>query len=411
MMNENLHQMAKPEGSFRPRRFQVLIASRSAESVSQLQVVLGSLPNLDIEVRTITNGHSDPLFGLGTFPDLLVFRVGEQWEIELEAISNRPPAQRPPMIVISDSVDPAVMRTAMQAGARDFFGEPMSASALLASVEHLSEEILAGPDNRVGKITVVINGKGGSGASLLACHTAHILASVHDRRVVLVDLDLQFGSLCHYLDMRIKHGIKEALDNMDDLDAMALDGYLAKHVDGLKVMGAEEGRIVLTDEVSGERLVQLMRLLARYHEHIIIDLPRQIDLITSTVLEHADQVVLVTQQSITHLRDSARLMEILRDDLDIDPDKITVVVNRFQKNAEISCATIENALDHKMLVRIPNDYAAVTESLNDGAPLIRIAKRSAVSKALLDLSEEIIGRPEEEPHGVLGRLFSKLTGA
>ncbi len=410
-MNDTLRPMAGPEGGFRQRRFQVLIASRSAESVSQLQVVLGSLPHIDIEVRTITNGHTDPLFGLGTFPDLLVFRVGERWEMELEAISHRPPSQRPAMIVVSDSVDPAVMRTAMQAGARDFFGEPMAASALLASVEHLYDEMMAGPDNLSGRITVVVNGKGGSGASLVASNTAHLLASEQGCRVVLVDLDLQFGSLCHYLDLRIKHGIKEALDNMDDLDALALDGYLAKHPDGLRVMGAEEGRIVLTDEVSGERLLQLIRLLARYHEHIVIDLPRQIDLITSTVLEHADQVVIVTQQSITHLRDTARLMDILRDDLEVDSEKMVVVVNRFQKSSEITCSEIENALKHKTLVRIPNDYSAVTESLNDGVPISQVAKRSPVSRALLDLSEVVMGRQEEEVHGVLGRFFSKLTGA
>lgn len=409
-MSDTLHT-ARSGGEHRLKRFQVLIASRSAESVSQLQVVLGSLPNVDIEVRTITNGHMDPLFGLSTFPDLLIFRVSERWELELEAISNRPPNQRPPMIVISDVIDPAVMRTAMHAGARDFFGKPLAASALLASVEHLREELTTNPGNQAGHITVVINGKGGSGASLIASNAAHVLAHEQDRSVVLVDLDLQFGSLCHYLDLRIKHGIKEALDNVDDLDALALEGYLVKHNDGLRVMGAEEGRIVLTDEVSGERLMQLMRMMARYYEHIIIDLPRQIDLITSTVLENADQIVIVTQQSITHLRDTARLMDILRDDLDVDPDRLTVVVNRYQKNSEITCSEIENALKHKALVKVPNDYGAVTESLNDGIPLLQVARRSPISKALRELSKVLMGRKLEVPHGVLGRLFSKLKGA
>jgi pilus assembly protein CpaE len=282
---------------------------------------------------------------------------------------------------------------------------------VLRSAEHLSREVLDNSSVQDARITVVMNAKGGSGASLIASNAAHALCQEYEQRVALVDLDLQFGSLSYYLDLNLKHGIKEALDNVDDLDAIALDGYLVKHESGLRVMGVEEGRILLNDEVSSERLRHLIALMARTHDHVIIDVPRQIDLITSTVLEMADQIVIVTQQSITHLRDTARLMDVLRDDLDVPNDYIDVVVNRYQKNAMITHTEIENALKQRSLICIPNDFQSVSESLNEGIPLLQVARRSPVTKGVMELCEVVRGNKSSEEHSVLSRLFAKLKGA
>ncbi len=412
-MNTNLNQAAVPQPApeVGHQEFEILIASRSSASVEHLQTVLSPLPKVEIRTRVIVNGSVDPLDKVEEMPSLLVFRLGDNWEIELEALSARPASQRPPVIVVSAESDPRVMRSAMQAGARDFFVEPYEPDELLRAVEHLSSELIADPGRNDARITVVMNAKGGSGASLIASNVAHILCEQHKRRVALVDLDMQFGSLSHYLDLNLRHGIKEALDNVDDLDAIALDSYLVKHNSGLRVMGAEDGRIILNDEVSSERLRHLIKLMARAHHHLIIDVPRQIDLITSTVLEMADQVVIITQQSITHLRDTARLIDVLREDLEIPPNQIEVVVNRYQKGAAITCSEIENALKHKSLICIPNDYKSVTESLNDGVPLLEVARRSPVTRALSELADVVSGKKEEQEHTVLGRLFAKLKGA
>ncbi|MCO4758073.1 MAG: AAA family ATPase [Oceanospirillaceae bacterium] len=408
LVNHTAHQTRLDLGH---RDCQILIASRSTSAVDSLQQVLAPLPKTKIKSQVMVNGHIDPLDGLERMPDLLVVRLDTNWEVELEALSARPATQRPPMIIVSAESDPQVMRHSMQAGARDFFVEPFDPEEVLRSVEHLSREVQDNPANQDARITVVMNAKGGSGASLIASNVAHALVQECDESVALVDLDLQFGSLSYYLDLNLKHGIKEALDNVDDLDAIALDGYLVKHDSGLRVMGVEEGRMILNDEVSSERLRHLIALMARAHHHVVIDVPRQIDLITSTVLEMADQVVIVTQQSITHLRDTARLMDVLRDDLEIPNEHLDVVVNRYQKNAMITRTEIENALKQRSLICIPNDFKNVSESLNDGIPLLDIARRAPISKAMMDLCEVVKGNRDTEENTVLGRLFAKLKGA
>ncbi|MBR9829227.1 MAG: AAA family ATPase [Oceanospirillales bacterium] len=414
MMKQNLlYEVKKPTSIKREhaQQFSILIASRSTDALAQLKTSLALMPaGVDISCRLISNGHSDPLHGLERLPDLLIFRIGECWQAELESLCSRPQDMRIPTLIVSSESPSQAMRLSMKAGARDFFPEPLESGELQRVVDQLYRETLDQQGTLNARLTVVMNAKGGSGASLIATNLAHQLANGSRRKVVLVDLDLQFGSLSHYLDLNPQRGIKQALENVEDLDGTALDGYLARHVSGLKVLSSEPDRLLLNDEVSSEQLLQLFKLLAKDHQHLVVDLPRQVDLITTTVLEHADQVVLVLQQGITYLRDAARLIEVMRRELDIPDHRILVVVNRYDKSAPISVDEIRQALKHQSILMIPNDFKHVCESLNNGIPLLEVARRAPISRALNALSEQVSGAGLVARPGLLGKLVNLVKG-
>jgi pilus assembly protein CpaE len=411
MMKQNFLYEVKTPPSGSTREFSILIASRSADALTQLKAALSLMPvGVKIKCRLISNGHSDPLHGLEQLPDLLIFRVGDCWQAELESLCTRPLEARVPTVIVGAEAPAQAMRLSMKAGARDYFPEPLEDGELLRVVDQLYRESRDQQTALNTHLTVVMNAKGGSGASLIATNLAHQLASEGGRKVVLVDLDLQFGSLSHYLDLNPQRGIKEALENVEDLDSMALDGYLARHVSGLKVLSSESDRLLLSDEVSSEQLLQLFRLLAKDHQHLVVDLPRQIDLITTTVLEQADQVVLTLQQGITYLRDASRLIDVMRRDLDIPDHRIQVVVNRYDKSSPITLAEVAKALKHQPILTVPNDFRHVSEALNNGMPLLEVAKRAPISRALHGLSEQIAGGKGAAHNGLLGKLFHLVKG-
>ena len=410
LMIDTTHRHSGSSSGESGRGFSVLIASRDEAALGLLKEIVFQIPDIKIQTRLINNGHSDPLYGMEQLPDLLVFRLGTNWEIELEELSARPAATRPPVLIVSEDLDPAVMRSAMQAGARDFFVEPVAGDDLVRSVQSLHMESFDAATRGSGKVTAVINAKGGSGASLIACNLAHMLVAHCQDNVALMDLDLQFGSLCHYLDLNIKHGIKEALENIDSLDAVALNGYMARHQSGLKVIGATADELMLTEEVQSDQLLRLIELMCEQHDHLILDLPRQIDLVTSTALEVADKIIIVVQQNITNVRDGSRLMEILREELEIDNDKVMVVLNRYEEDALITTAEIEKAMKHEITLKIPNDFKHVSESINDGVPLYRMARKAPSAQAILSLSELLDGGTIEVKKGVLGRFIANITG-
>lgn len=402
---------AAPSPSRAQAGFSVLVASRSVEAITGIKESLIPLPaGIGLTSRVITNGHSDPLFGLDKLPDLLIFRVGESWQAELEALSERPVTSRVPVLLVSSEQPSELMRMAMHAGARDLFPEPLEGGELLRTVELLYRESVDQHEALKARLTVVMNAKGGSGASLIATNLAQLLALRRDRSVVLVDLDLQFGSLSHYLDLNPRRGIKQALENVDELDNVALSGYLASHVSGLKVMSSESDRLLLNEEVSSEQLLQLFKLLSQDHQHLVVDLPRQIDLTTTTILEQADQIVLVLQQGISHVRDAARLIDVLRQDLDIPDHRILVVLNRYDKSCPITLAEVAQALKHQPILTVPNDFRHVSESLNNGMPLQQLARRAPITKALNGLSDAVAGAKPARKRGLMGKLVSLIKG-
>jgi pilus assembly protein CpaE len=183
---------------------------------------------------------------------------------------------------------------------------------------------------------------------------------------------------------------------------------MVTHGSGLRVMGAEPERLLLSDEVSHDRLSSLLDLIAESHDHLVIDLPRQIDLPTTTILERADRIVLVLQQGITHVRDAARLMDVLRQELEINDTNITVVLNRFQKNGAIKLADVSRALHHDPVLTVPNDFKHVTDCLNNGTPLLVAARRAPITRSLTALAGHLEQQGRRETPSMLKRMVSLL---
>lgn len=275
----------------------ILISSRSRLQIEYLEPMLKSEPGVEVETRVVVNGHSDPLYGVDTPFDILVLDLSQFWETELRELTAHP--ERPQLIVIAPAEDNSrVIRMAMQAGARDYFTHPVERGEILASVQRMAEEIGAKAQRRRGKgrLTAVINAKGGSGASFLACSVAHCLASHLHMRTALLDMDLQFGTLPLYLDLTPREGVIAALANADQIDTVALEGYMLKHPSGLRLLASMSEELALPWEIPQDRLDRLLGQAVGDFEHVVADLPRQIDPVTSRIMERADYFLIVTQR-------------------------------------------------------------------------------------------------------------------
>lgn len=387
-----------------PSRYDLLLVSRSQDSADQLFACLTQAPDLRVEKQVITNGDSDPLRGLLSVPDLLVLHIGSGSTNELDAIAQYSPEERPPLIVVGDGSDPRSMRAAMHAGARDFLAEPISEDDLLSSVRRFTAEMKPTRRSQSTSIVSFINSKGGSGATFLATNTAHLLASVSNRKTALVDLDLQFGNLTQYLDLKPKRGIIDALEVADDLDSVAIEAYMTLHETGLSVLAGMNTDFDLQQDLMLEGFDQILALLSSNYERIVVDLPRHIDQFGAATLERSDRVAIVVQQSIPSLQDASRIYEIVTKKLAVPKDRIMIVLNRMFKNAAVELADVEQSLHNLKPFVIPNDFQAVAESVNIGAPIYDLARRSPVTKALLQLTEDLDGRPASKPKGLISRL-------
>lgn len=385
----------------------LLISSRDAQALKDLQQACQSVHGLQISTRLVSNGHCDPLLGLEPLPDLLLLRVSQHWREELAAVLQRPVAERPVLLVCGALDQAEGLRMAMQAGARDFLPEPLDRLELVAALQRIVQEKRAATQGNA-KLLAEMNAKGGSGATLVACNLAQQLSQ--HASVLLVDLDLQFGSVAHYLDLQPGHSHVEVLQRVDEMDGVALRGFCTHYSPTLHVLGGRDCELCLPQDVRAEQLEALLHLARSTYDWVVVDLPRQIDHLTGTALENADKILVVLQQSISHLKDADRLLRILRDDMGIQSSRLQLLVNRYNKSATVSLRDIEEALRCADPLLLPNDFNVVSESQNAGVPLAIHAPRAAVTLALKQLADELDGASGACRAGLFKRAVNRLFG-
>jgi len=342
-----------------------------------------------------------------TNSDVLICFINNSNKSWLQDLSLYHPSSRPSIIVIADELDNTLLRLAMQAGVRDCFPNNIAIADL-----HLSIKKIITENKRVNltghNLTSIINAKGGSGASLIACNLAHICAKTSNEYALLLDMDFQFGTQSLQLDIKPAHTIIEALNDVDEIDADALNGYIAKHESGLHLLTTLHEQIVLPGEISVDSMRKLLDLSYINHNRIFIDLPRQIDPLSAMVMEASNQVVIVVQQSLAHMRDAKRLVKILRAELNIQDNNIFIVVNRFNQENSFAIKDIKNTLQCKNVLVIPNDYDRVAAAANLGVPLLDYAKETKITQALITLAESLGISVDNKfkPHSIVDKLLS-----
>jgi pilus assembly protein CpaE len=390
-----------------------MVAGRSKTVLGVLDKQLQN-PNYKVRQRHVSNGHSNPLYGISELPDILVFHLSALGEDEVNSLFENPAESRPATIIIGPADNMKCIRLSMQAGVRDYLEEPLNEEELQASLDRICGDLSsseAAQTSSATLMTAVVSTKGGCGASFLATNLAHVIASEDHGNVALLDLDLQFGSLAQYLDIKPKHGLVTALDMADQLDSTALNAYMAKHSSGLALMSPLDDEIILPRDIDSTRFGRILDLLNESYSRIVVDLPRQIDELSADIYERADHILLVTQQEFASVRDANRLRNLILSELSVPANRITVIINRYDKNSAVELGDISRSMgiDKKDFILIPNSYKSVAESINIGIPMLEHSPNSQVTKAIIAASHQLEGRELDTHTGVVSRVLSNLN--
>jgi pilus assembly protein CpaE len=388
------------------RRIKVLVAGASAVAVEDVTAIIDRNQRCETETLVFSNGHVNPLQGVQNLPDILVLQY-KQGSGAFEYLAGLDPSQRIPLIAFGPADDAEAVRLAMRARARDYLPVPFAEDEISQIISTVAEELVTREAREKGSVQVFVNGKGGSGASFLATNVAHGLASA-GHGVTLVDMDLQFAGLCRYLDLEPEHGLFEALQAVDDMDAVSAEAFTCVHESGLRLLSAKSDQLRLNVSVEPEALLSLIETYRSFNDYVIIDLPRYIDALSATLLGTADRVAVVMQQTLPHIHDSARLLQILRGEIGISNSHISVVVNRYLRDSIIESNDIRKALGVDDLVKIPNQYKLTAESINSGLPLSDLSAGGSVAKGLRSLHHMIDGTVEEPEQSFLSKALPAL---
>ena len=109
-------------------------------------------------------------------------------------------------------------------------------------------------------------------------------------------------------------------------------------------------------------------------------------------------------ETLPFIRDSKRLLHALLS-LGYPKEKVRLIINRYEKGGDIQLSDVEATLGMKVFETIPNSYEAVSASVNQGVPIMCIAKHDRVTKALLMLAEKLVPSSKVKNKNWFSRLF------
>ena len=145
----------------------------------------------------------------------------------------------------------------------------------------------------------IVNLKGGTGKTVSAANVAHILATVHHKKVLLVDADKQ-GSASRYFQVYGEHDGTAALLLADGLDAEAVEraiyrtGYYGLDIitSNLELYAADRALYDRQDTDTARVLSSVLDHVRNDYDFCIIDNGPSVDTVTLNVLAAADDVLI-----------------------------------------------------------------------------------------------------------------------
>jgi pilus assembly protein CpaE len=358
-----------------------------------------SLKNInDSSIETL--GFPGSLAELVNKNILLILNLTDNAEKELEELDDIH-HKNAAIIVIGDKQNAQLLSIAISADISAFLDTNYKSNELEDTIHKILFK--RSNTNRKSTFSMFINAKGGAGSSFISSNIAYILSHTKYSEVALVDMDLQFGSIGLNFNINApKYTIIDALNEVDELDRISLAGYMEKYNDSLSLILPSIHDIVIPGEVKPQALEKLLMLIQNNYDHLIIDVPRIIDPLSMMIMDKADNIIIVLQQNLAQFRDGRRLIYILNKDLEIDLDRIIIIINRYDKNNTLKKSDMVKLVGHNRVYTITNDFDLVVSTSNLGIPLCEHAENSKVAKDLKIISYALGNIQETKKKKFLG---------
>lgn len=274
------------------------------------------------------------------------------------------------------------------------FNEQQLASALIKGAAGAAP---SGSNEKTAKPATTIafmGARGGVGATTLATALASLMANENATPTALIDLDVQFGSVALGLDLEPSRGLRDALEKPDRIDTLFLERVMMKLGNNLSILSAEEplAEQLTPHAQAGELLFAALR---EKFGMLVVDVPRQMNVMTRYVLSSADHVIIVSEPSILSLRDALRVRDYLAETLKRPAPMIVINREGYASKTEPSRNEFTKHLGTAPTAYVPF-MAGIIAATGKGDDTTADKKLKAAIDPLRALAKQFLGTDEAD---------------
>jgi pilus assembly protein CpaE len=311
-----------------------------------------------------------------------------------EQISLRFPQTGIIMMTVQGEID--YVKKSMVAGARDYLVKPFSNEELLRTVKKIYQQEsrrrsaveAKGLPKTAPQTVALFSTKGGVGKTTLAVNLAVALQQLAGKRVVLADLDLQFGDIAALLNLLPRQTIAQMVQEPGPLDGDLLQNYLIYHLSsGISLLPAPV-RPEYADLVTPQHIEQILKLLQQRFDYVLADTSSYLDENLLAALDVAKLILMVLGPDLLTLKEAKLALEVLQS-LGLK-DKVRLILNRAFPDFGLRRKDVERTLKIPIMAQIPFAGKVVVGSVNKGVPFMLTNPASAVAESVEKLAHQLL---------------------
>ncbi len=235
------------------------------------------------------------------------------------------------------------------------------------------------------KVFTVTSPTGGCGKTFFATNLAAYLVGVTGGRVLLVDLDLQFGEVSLALGLRPQRTISELINEDNMLEAFP--DYLVDHSSGYKVLSAPADPFA-AELVGPREATQVLECARGLFDYVVVDTPPSLNEVVLAAFDQSRYLVVMATLDVPSLRNLRVFLETI-ERLKLPAEDVSCILNKAEP---------DNGIDLQELLRVyPRGFAAVlpyskevSRSLNVGQPVLMVDPKAEISQKLLEAGAKLV---------------------
>ncbi len=352
------------------------------------------------EVRDALAALGDPVLNINEIepdPDaatdvnfdvtMVVFNGND--ELSLSYLNTRAEQEpRPALFALLHDRSPDLMKRVLRAGADELLFLPLdpgdaTRALLKISETRRREEVHVGGGTIVSLVSLI----GGTGVTSLAANLALALRYAFDKRVAVVDLDLQTGGLSVFLNLEPERTIMTLTEGTRKLDSIQLESSLSKHASGIYLLAAPK-RIEDSELVTDATVGATLDLMRQLFDFVIVDCGTHIDSNTVAAWERSSRLFYVLDQSIGAARCAWRFVDLVGR-LGLQGIEPQFILSRFVPGHPITEDQLSHTLAQSIHTRIPRDEKVLERVQLSAQDLWQVAPNSPLAKSVEDLARRL----------------------
>jgi pilus assembly protein CpaE len=305
------------------------------------------------------------------------------------------------LIVLGHANDVVLYRELIRSGVSEYIVLPASASSIVTAITDLFAAEGAAP---IGRTIGFVSAKGGAGGSTVAHNVAWSISQSLRQDVLILDMDLAFGTAGLNFNQDPPHGLADAVGANQSMDQVMLDRLMSKAANHINLLTAPVSLDRTYDH--GERdFEQVLELSQKSTPVVILDIPHAWDAWIRHTLATIDEIVIVAEPDLANLRNAKNLADTIKALRPTETEPL-LVINKMgvPRRPEIAAKEFSSSIDCRLLGQIPFDAAVFGTAANNGQMIAEVAANNKINEVYRAIGLHVTGRTVPEAASKAGNL-------